>query len=289
MYIPPSTTDEDFRETAEELQRFFGTLLRLRPEAILLSLAVIGIGAIGGLVFGCLMAVGQSLALGFRPAWEIYGSWWLASPLIGAIVPIAIFFASLVIYSGTWYIERVIGARTNDSTRQFLGILLLACFLFAGAVGMPILVGYQEALRNNPILSESNLPTLDAVDKAVSKQSQVLEAFASSGRQLLDRLDGVRSDLSKTLLAADSQLRASEQTSSQISDLLKQQRQIELRTAELQRILGGAAPITKQDLETSSLSGLVMGTILGFVASLGASIVYGWFARFRRKRTSSSN
>jgi hypothetical protein len=287
MYPPTTMTDEEFREFAEELEQSFRAILRGERKSISVAITVIGIGLLFGLAIGGLAAGGQTAALGFHPAWATYGAWWLLSPLIGAVVPMVIYIGSLIIFSGSVRVGRLFNATFSDRARDLLKIIapiLLVCATLGAAIMMPAFIAYQEARRANPILAESNLRSLGAVDKAIAKQSEALQAFSTSGRDLLLRLDGVRSELSQTLMTAETQLRTSENTSSQISELLTKQKQIELRMAELQRILDGAAPITKQDLESSSLEGLLVGALIGFIASLAASFVYGWLARVIRRR-----
>lgn len=101
--------------------------------------------------------------------------------------------------------------------------------------------------------------------------------------QLQQSLEKSRIELAETLKTVDSRVVDADRAANQVSELTLRQQQIELRMAEIQRVLEGGLPITRQDLESSGRSGLVMGALIGFGTSLAAAVAYSWLVRrFRR-------
>lgn len=287
MITAGSMSEEEFHELAEEIRAFLFRVLRREPSALASTAFVCVLGAIFGLLIGALIAAGQIAALGLQAAWTAYGIWWLFAPIAGLVLPIVIFLVCFFIFPGGVLIETAYRAVVSEPARKKISYAVLFVFFglsLIGALATPIFMGFEEAKRKNPIVASSSLPSLRSVDEAMIKQSEALKSFTNEGKGLLRKLDGVRAELSQSLATAETQLKNSESTSSQISNLLDQQRQIESRMTELQSILGGAVPITKADLDDSSRSGLIMGAVLGFGASLAASFVYSWIARYRRGR-----
>ena len=287
MFPAPQMTDEEFREVARDLEDYLRSLLRKETAALILGGKVLGVAALIGIVVGALVAAGQIAALGLYPALTTYRFWWLSSPFIGAATPIAFYLVGLLFFVGSERVEKAYVATFSEQARKVLGragmVLLVA--LFVGMiVGLPMLIGFQEARKSNRVLADSELSTLPTTRDAIDEQVNAFQEFSASGKALVRSLDDMRATLSETLQTAESQLVASRQASANVSRLVERQHQIELRTAELERLLEGAKPITRQDLETSSRTGLLVGALLGFVASLAASAAYAAQGRFLRKR-----
>ena len=219
----------------------------------------------GGL--GVLLALGQSYAIGFSVAWKIYGLWWIASPLFGPLL-LGLF---LLVISIVNLVESL-----HQRWIKFIFGLLVAM----GGVGGLVFVGYQGAREDNPLLS-SQPANLEAISKSVGEQNRILGGLSDSGVKLLNQLKATESELETakkqltlTLGNFDIQRHAARQVTEELSQLGDRQKQIALQTEELERILGGQQPITRHDLERATVQGWISGLIVGFVASLLATMAY---------------
>lgn len=295
----PNMSDEQIREIAEDLKAYLLALLGLQRKAIVLGIKVLGGASAVGVLIGALVAMGQSVAIGFHAGWRTYGTWWLLSPLIGASAPIAFFIAGLIFYTGPIELERVLKARLSGEVRRVLGrvgMSSLMAMLIAMPIGLAVFLGYDSARRANELLCGSQLADLGAVTNAVGQQSQALTDLSRSGVDLLRSLDdvgqairGTREELATTLQTVEANAASAAKAAKDVADLAQKQKQVELRLGELQRLLDGGTPITKQDLESSNRLGLILGALLGFAASLAAAFSYSWLRRRMACRSTESD
>lgn len=229
-----------------------------------------------GIGMGFILALGQSYAIGFYPAWKIYGRWWVVSPSFGpSLFILMILMALLVEYS-----ER------TRTTRFILGSF------FSLAVGASLLVAaYKGTREENPLLS-SQPASLEALSKSAREQSRVLGDLSESGQGLLSQLNSTeieletaKKQLALTLGNFDAQRKAAGQVTEELGRIDARQKQIALQTGELERILEGQQPITRQDLQRTNMQGMIFGFIEGFFASILATMAL----RALRKRKSFSD
>jgi len=106
--------------------------------------------------------------------------------------------------------------------------------------------------------------------------------LSESGTKLLNQLNATETELETakkqlavTLGTFDAQRQAAQQVAEALKQLDDRERQIALQTAELERILGGQQPITRNDLQRANTQGVLYGLLLGFVTSFLASAAYG--------------
>jgi len=152
---------------------------------------------------------------------------------------------------------------------------------------------YEKARDSNALLTDKSLSDMNAVRQNIDLRTNALRELTVTGSDLLKQFDGLgqtlktaRNDLVATLESLESQVADGEEASARAAGLLQQHRQIELRMDELERLLDGGSPITKQDLQNTSRNGLIKGAILGFCASLAATFSYQSLMKLRRKKTS---
>jgi hypothetical protein len=225
-----------------------------------------------GLCLGILIAVGQSVSIGFYPAWKLYKTYWILSPLVGPAL-FALVVSPGAIIGALWYLlRRWIGDRTAEWTGAIFVILLLG--------GGAIALGYFGAREDNPMLN-SQPANMDALSKSVGEQSRVLSKMSESGRALLDQLsatevelESAKKQLTTTLANFDVQRQAAGQVTEELKQIDSRQKQIALQAEQLQRILEGQQPITRHDLQRANLQGQGSGFVIGFVASFLASMAY---------------
>jgi hypothetical protein len=232
---------------------------------------------LSGVVLMAIVAAGQSWSIGFHAAWRIYKYWWMAAPLLG---PSLILFGLLpvaVLKGVEWLIRRAGKPQYAETGVGLLVVCLVGIGLFIGS--------YYGTREDNPMLS-SQPANLDALTKAVGDQSRVLGNLSESGRVLLSQLNATETELenakkqlSVTLTNFDVQRQAAVQVTDELKRIDSRQKQIALQTEELERILEGQRPMTRQDLQRANWQGQIWGLLIGFVASLLASIAYSTFKK----------
>lgn len=231
----------------------------------------------GGIVVTAIVAAGQSWSIGFYPAWKIYKYWWIAAPVYGPAVGFVLGLEVGLIHGIEWLFRRLGKAKyAKISMGAFLALGIAVGILFAG---------YYGARQDNPMLS-SQSANLDALNKAVGDQNRVLGNLSDSAKTLLGQLNATETELenakkqlSMTLTNFDAQREAAGHVSAELKGIDARQRQIVLQTEELERILEGQRPLTRQDLQRANWQGLIWGFILGFASSLLATIVYSTFKK----------
>jgi hypothetical protein len=223
---------------------------------------------------GLLVAFGQSYAIGLHIAWKLYGLWWVLSPLGGPLMLVLLLTAGAVI-------EHLEG-NSQRTVRfvAFCGVLIVLGTMF-------VVVGYKGAREDNPLL-DSQSANLEALSKAATEQTRTLVGLSESGAKLVNQLnatevelEAAKKQLAVTLGNFEAQRHAAQQVSETLKEIDVREKQIALQTEELERILGGKQPITRNDLQRANLQGLFSGLVVGFVASLLASAAYNAFRRSR--------
>lgn len=256
-----------------------GGILALAMYAVLLLKRVIfrkffWLSLLGGAGVGLLVAFGQSYAIGLYIAWKLYGRWWVLSPLSGPLM------LALLLTTGS-----VVEHLERNSQRivrfvVFCGVLIVLGTMF-------VVVGYKGAREDNPLL-DSQSANLEALSKGATEQTRTLVGLSDSGAKLVNQLnatevelEAAKRQLAVTLGNFDAQRHAAQQVSETLKEIDVREKQIALQTEELERILGGKQPITRNDLQRANLQGLFSGLVVGFVASLLASAAYNAFRRSR--------
>lgn len=294
MNGPMSMSAEDFRKLQQELAEFLRALARLDRRALALTGKALAVSILVGAVVGGLAATGQSLAIGLHAAWRIYKHWWLASPLLGAAALVALFVVTVILYCGTSWLERIFEMTFSKGAREVFGRVAVGAYLvvaLGSVLGGIVFLGYDAARSANQLLGGSELRDLQAMRNAVGEQSGALNELSKSAAELLAKLDemdrgilATRHELSATLQTVQANVAAASRAENEVATLINKQRQIEVRMSELQRLLDGGTPITKEDLKSSGRHGLLLGSLLGFGASLAATFSYNWLVRFRQRK-----
>jgi len=256
------------RKTTKFLFLVLGEVI-FRKSSLLILLCGAGVGL--------LLALGQSFAIGFYPAWKIYGLWWVVSPLYGPLAVVLV----VVMSSVAEYIQSLASKIADVVFGVFFIIVIGSMILF---------VGYEGTREDNPLLS-SHPANLEALSKSVGEQGRVLGELSESGVRLISQLNATeieletaKKQLAVTLGNFDAQRKAAGQVTEEVKQIDVRQKQIALQTEELERILGGQQPITRHDLQRASMQGVISGLIFGFVTSFLATIAYSAL----RKRKSFS-
>ena len=228
-----------------------------------------------GICAAAMVAVGQSLSIGFHAAWKVYKYWWIFSPLLGPALILFTLVPIATIEGIGWLINRTL----RPSYANWAKGLLVAL----GIGILSAILGYFGAREDNPMLS-SQTANMDALSKSVGDQSRVLGELSQSGVALLGQLntteaelENAKKQLSATLRNFDAQRQAAGQVTEELKRIDTRQKQIALQTEELERILEGQQPITRRDLQHANLQGLIFGLFIGFVTSFLASIAYNAF------------
>ncbi len=253
-------------------------LLRLwvifRAFAFIWPSAVIVLGGIGLMV---LLAVGQSVSIGFYAAWKVYKYYWIFSPLFGPVLVAAAVLPILIIKAISSLISRRFGSRSAEWFVAAVMTVLLG--------GGCLVAGFFGAREDNPMLN-SRPANMEELSKSLGEQNRVLGKMSESGKVLLDQLNSTESELENTkkqLTATLTNFDVQQQAAGQVAEELKRidarQKQIVLQTEELQRILEGQQPITRHDLQRANLEGLVFGLVAGFITSFLASMAYSAFGK----------
>lgn len=261
-------------EAAERAQRARRIRKMLGPVGLIIA-------GLAGIFVALIIAVGQTLSIGFHAAWEIYKYWWIASPLLGIAFLLVSFTPVGVIEGIGWLIRRTVAPKYRTKVRTFVALGCIFGIIFA--------VGYFGARSDNPMLSSEPV-NLGALTKTVGDQNRVLSELSESGKILLGQLnatevelENAKKRLSTTLGNFDAQKQAAGQVAEELKRLDTRQKQIALQTEELERILEGQRPITRQDLQHANWQGLISGLILGFVTSFLASMAYNALGKRKGK------
>lgn len=122
------------------------------------------------------------------------------------------------------------------------------------------------------------------------EQETALERASGAGAALLQELDATQIELAaargrivQTLSQLDQQRQMLESSNSSLVELRQRQSVIQAQLADMQEALGGQRPITRDDLDGSQMSDLVVGGLVGFFLNLLASWTFvRWPFRWRR-------
>ncbi len=298
--IPPSTmSDEDFKELADDLRKYTKSLFfgPDRRRSIFLAVKVLSIAAGVGLTVGLLVALGQGIAIGYVSAWDLYYLWWLYSPLIAIGGVVGLFVGSLLIFGGGDYLFTKVGSIFSDSGKALfekITMFIMISGIFGTLIVLPLYLGYQHASDENKLLSgrKNDLENLALIEKKVITQKDSLSLLSKNAKQLVRELDSTeeiikstKDGLVKTLTDIADQIQSVDSAINETGKLISRQRQIQLRSRELERILDGRAPITKEDMKRSSNFSLLIGTLFGFFASLAASYVFNKIVKSKKNRS----
>ena len=218
--------------------------------------AAIVLGGIGLMV---LVAVGQSLSIGFYSAWKVYKYYWIFAPLVGPAFVAAAGLPILIIKAISSLVSRRFGSR---SAEWVIAVVMTVLFGAAFIVG-----GFLGAREDNPMLN-SQPANMEALSKSLGEQNSVLGKMSESGNVLLDQLNSTESELenakkqlTKTLTNFDVQRQAAGQVAEELKRIDARQKQIVLQTEELERILEGQQPITRRDLQRANLARIIRENI----------------------------
>jgi hypothetical protein len=295
MATPPQPTNERPTVVEDELKLLRDLRHGKRLGTALKPLAGF---AVASSLAGILLAAGQIYALGFRAAWRFYRLWWASAPFVGPLAVIAFLMVPLAVHGigkvAAVVGRHVLGERLSKSIGNHAPIIVVSAIMFGLIPAFIVWAGYSSALESNPILaSKSN--DIQGLSKSVSDQTKTLADLSLRGNSLLAQLTQTQRDLEKakgqlasTLSSFDVQRQAAEQASADLAGLQARRDQIDLRIGELERILDGRNPITREDLRRSSNLGLLFGAIIGFATSLAATFAFRYLAGKRKSDLETS-
>jgi hypothetical protein len=190
-------------------------------------------------------AAGQIAAVGFSEAWTRYRDDWFAFAYAGAIA-----MATLLVGAGCidrfyvwWHGRR--GFRYSGLILTTVIVALAVAWLWGAAR-----YAYLDA-RDNP-----------------SQQTEVLPPV-------------VRSSIVAALADADVDRNAILKSREEALSISRELAQNQQRVARLRKLLAGAEPISKLDLEVSQRNGRIEGIVLGILTSIVASYNFAWLPRPR--------
>jgi len=272
MSTPPQVTKERPDVVGDELALLRDLRHGKRLRAALNPLAI---SALVSSFAALLLAVGQIYAVGFRAAWRFYRLWWAGAPFVGPLVVVGFFSLPLTIYGISKVAgiigRRILGERLSKRVGENASVIVVSIIIFGLIPAFIVFAGYSNAIESNPILA-SKSDDIQGLSKSVSEQSKTLADLSNRGNSLLAQLAQTESDLGRaksqlasTLSSFEAQRRAAEQASADLAGLQARRDQIDLRIGELERILEGRNPITREDLRRSSNLSLLFGAIVGFL------------------------
>lgn len=255
------------------------------------------------------LMVGQIWAMGIRAAILQNGWSWLRAPLIGPglligftfiIYPIELVFWGLA--RGTKTGLRLVSRRFGDKIYKTLGAVLKAGFALAVAGAVVYQCGkegYEDGLKQiSHRIRDADQKTIAETQDATAKQQAALKKFSDTAQTLLKDMDKTalkvaeaKREITETMAIFDGQLEATQAAQTNLAKLAEQQRAIQSRAEELDRILQGKRPITQEDMDRSARDNLWQGLLMGILTSLIATFIYPRLGRlgtsFLRKKTSA--
>ncbi len=283
----PSPSPDEVDELRKELKSFLKSVLYGpdRHKSIMVICKSILYSAIAGTVIGSLAALGQCLALGTYRSWQLYGRWWIFSPLLGIAALTAIFVLAVFMYVFLFdffdYLANKIKTNANSEIIEQIGSRVMLTILILIMIALPVFLAYNFTKDENPFLIAHAIGDADTIKKSFRDQSEEMRTLSDNAKTLLEQLDSTdhllqktRDQLTATLAGTQTQITAVEKASKEFNNLVDKHRQIQIYSKEVENILEGQSPITRNDLKSSGRTGLVYGTILGFVASLVASALF---------------
>jgi len=177
--------------------------------------------------------------------------------------------------------NRLVPQGRKERVLSVVGYLVLTLMVGGVIVGLyrsgtEVGIGLEASRRH---VSEAGA---EGLAQEVGNQSERLRALAEESAKLLESLDrtermvgAARQDLEAVVMSARGQLAAVDSANSSIGELAARERELANQANALQRLLGGRAPITKDDLERSSRQGQWTGFVAGIVASVLAAMLLG--------------
>lgn len=241
------------------------------------------IGFIVGASVTAAMATGQMIALGPSNAVGLNWMSWIKGPVFGAMFGgaalLSVFFGGLVLGFLNAFIKGWFGQRGLVWAIR-LGLAMLAClglFYIAQIQRAAVVARYPDLAKRVDAKTTAG---------AVAQQERALEQLSAAASSLLANLSHTEVELTETrrhlarsLVQMERQKLEAGRAGATLASLSEQQRQIEMQMSELQRVLGGARPLTRADLQASQWGGLWQGFILGVISSVLASFIFSWLKR----------
>jgi hypothetical protein len=257
----------------------------IRPVAGTLRGAVdwAKIGFAVGAIVTAAIAAGQIFALGVSNATQLNWVSWIKGPFIGAGIGaaalLAIFFGGLVLGFLHSLIKGWFGQRGLVwAVRLALVALALAGFLQIARIQQTVVATRYPQLAK-PVDAATTVGAVARQERALDQLSAAASGLLTSLTRTEEELAETRHQLTRSLAEIDRQKTAAGRAGVTLASLAEQQRQIELQVSELQRVLGGARPLTRSDLQESQWAGLWQGFMLGVISSVVASYIFTWLDR----------
>jgi len=264
-----------------------------RTKAMALILIWPSLGASLGVGGAILYIIGQWIAIGFWPAFELYWQWWALAPVIGALIVSGMAAVgglfSLLGDTVSFVLQRFLNQKQIDKVFGWVvGLMMLGflCFLFIGQ-------GYTSAKKANNILTSKEAGNLDKLVQTTAENLTAVSELSRNAQGVLTEIDKFQQEFSETkqrltatLTALQTQKKKNRAIAldEQLKQLQSQGVQVELKRQELLRVLEGQEPISREDLDNASTSGMVYGIIWGFLSSLAASAAYSKMQSWRRQQ-----
>ena len=229
--------------------------------------------------------VSQILAIGFTPAWNKYNKDWLIA-IIAALVFGGVFVLAFWIFFGVAsMIEKLPPRIEKWVMRSISTIFVTSVFIFFLAT-----TGYKEARDDYYKFPDINSSEGLDVAESVKKQSESLKGLSGQATELLSQLEATevliqdnKKRLTSTLTDIAKQVNSVEEANKHMASLVERQKQIELRASELERILDGKAPITRDDLNNASKWGWIQGVGTSIIAAFMIMVGNIIIKRLRKK------
>jgi len=246
-------------------------------------------GAIGGLGYGALSLIGSSAAVGIVLAWKLShnGVTILTNAGYGALLVNAI-PAAFIIFLFLMEVCRYFTAKFfNEKTGERVTNVLFITFLFMIMFPMVPFSSFKAAKDIQRTAFTQNAHELSEVSDALASHKRTLGEYKNEIRSTLAAVDHTSNQISEmkknlehTLSQFEEQSAFVDAATKRIQDGMAQQAVVEQRISELEKILDGREPLTRQDVANSKWEGFY----IGFLSSLFASLMIYLFSESFRKK-----
>lgn len=262
----------------------------------------LGKGFLQGILWWCAFvsaiavpsSIGEMLAVGVSRTVARRGGDLLKLLVIGPGIVVLVVLVTGVLGVMVWCAKAGIRALLNrlpESSRRTVTTVAWNVGLLVGCGGLAFTCAreaYRSALRADPPVTSADRKTIEETREAAQKQSEAIKKFSETADALLKDLDRTagkvaetKQEITQTMALFEKQLQATQEAQSNLARLAERQRVIETREVEIERILNGKVPITREDLDQSGRTGLWQGFLSGIVTSLIATGILGGFGRLR--------
>jgi hypothetical protein len=261
------------------------------PQGLQVLAIFVALGSLLSSIGLVITFVGQSVAIGPRAAWELFG--W--SDVYGALSALVWLSAVGLFMGGGILVSE--NFRTLQQKHPWLLRAKSAIVPYFPFAAFPLLfllggwLAFDTAKRRYADFSSTG--RRPDIQSALLAQRGSLESASTNVQKLLSDLDSTEKEIASakaqlraTLSTLEQQLQSIQSSTANLKEINDRQAMLRMQIQALQDALGGQEPITRRDLQVSNRWGQAQGFVTGFFSSLAAT--WTW-QRWQRKRRRSSD